>query len=168
MIKIINRIEDFLVKVLIIVGVIALAGIVIIVLTNVFMRYFLKQPLLWSLELCGVLVLWLTFCLFGVCYAKKQHFCITAFDHLMSKKVAKIVDWFTRLVVFVTLIALLSSCLNSIKMNGKMTLSSMPKVNMYMSAYLPMLIGIFTYFLFIVFDVIRLIAGKGDWEEETK
>ena len=168
MIKIINKVEDILVKILTVFGVLMLSGIVIIILANVVARYFFKAPFLWSLELCGILVVWLTFSLFGGCYAQKQHFCITAFDHLMSKKFSKILDWITRTIVFVVLIILWASNAKGIMMNGRMRLSSMPKVTLAWSAYMPLFIGIATYALFIIFDLIRLIAGQSDWEEVKK
>lgn len=168
MIKILDKIQDWIVRLLTLLGEIMLAGIVVVILANVVARYFFKKPFIWTLELCGIFVVWLTFCLFGVCYAQKQHFYITAFDHLMSKKSMKILDWITRVIVFGTLIVLLISGIRSMQMNGRMTLSSMPKVNMAWASYIPMILGITTYILFILFDFIRLIAGEEDWKEGDK
>ena len=150
------KIENILSKLLIATGVAGLTAIVILIITNVLMRTLFKAPILWTLEISGVLVVWFTFMLFGVAYRENRHFSIDILPQFLSDKHRIVLKVVVDLITFLGILFLGYSCIQSIMINGKMTLSATP-ITVTLAFFLPLMIGIISYLFFIIINVTRIL-----------
>lgn len=157
-----------LTRILVAIGMASLMGIVITIIVNVIARYIFKRPLLWSLELCSILVVWATYILFGVDYQKNRHFRIEVITKLLPTKALQVLDVIVDVLLFVTVIVLAISTWSAVQLNGRMILIAIP-VSLWIAFYIPFTIGVLTHLLYlIVKTVLRFkktdaneIAGEG-------
>lgn len=152
----INKIEIALSKILIVTGVAGLTSIVMLVITNVLLRTLFKNPILWTLEISGVLVVWFTFILFGVAYRDNRHFSIDILPQLLPEKWQKILKILVDIITFIGILFLCYSCIQSIIINGRMTLTATP-LTVTVAFFLPLMIGILTYLFFIITRITTIL-----------
>ena len=152
-----KRIEVVLSKLLTLMGVVGLTSIVILVITNVLLRTLFKAPILWTLEISGVLVVWFTFILFGVAYREDRHFSIDILPQLLPEKSRKMLRIVVDLITFLGIVFLGYSCIQSIMVNGRMTLTATP-LTVTLAFFLPLMIGIVTYLFFIIIKITAILS----------
>ena len=148
----VEKMLRYLTKVLVSIGMLSLMGIVLTIFVNVIARYILRKPILWSMELCSVLVVWSTYVLFGVDYNEDRHFRIEVIKGLLPEKAMKVLDTVVDVLLFITLIALSFSTWEAIDLNGRMILTAMP-ISLLVAFYIPFTVGIISHFLYLVTKV---------------
>ncbi len=90
----------------------ALVAVEIVLLaTGVFMRYVLRNPLVWSDELATILLLWLAMLGAVVAYRRGEHIRMTALLRRVSPKVVDILDAINSVVVAIFVIELMPASL---------------------------------------------------------
>ena len=152
-----KRIEVALSKLLILTGVVGLTSIVVLVITNVLLRTLFKAPILWTLEISGVLVVWFTFIVFGVAYRENRHFSIDILPQLLPDKGRIILKVVVDLITSLGIVFLGYSCIQSIMINGRMTLTATP-LTVTFAFFLPLMIGIVTYLIFIFIKITAILS----------
>jgi TRAP-type C4-dicarboxylate transport system permease small subunit len=144
-----NKFLRNLSKILAAIGMSALMGIVLTICVNIVARYIFRKPILWSLELCSILVVWSTYILFGLDYKEDRHFRIEVISSLLPDNLLKVLDLIVDIILLTTVVVLAISTWAAIKLNGKMILTAMP-VTLLVAFYIPFIIGVTTHILFIV------------------
>ena len=147
--RMIQKSLRILTHILVAIGMASLIGIVVVIVVNVIARKVFNSPILWSLEMCSILVVWSTYILFGVDYQENKHFRISVITMLLPKKALEILEIIVNFILFVVVIVLSVSTWNAIQMNGRMILTAMP-IPLMLAFYLPFTIGIISHFLYLV------------------
>lgn len=140
-------------------GIASLLGIVAVIVVNVVARKLFNRPILWSLEMCSILVVWSTYILFGVDYHERKHFRIPVIIMLLPKRMHVGLELFVDIMLFIAVTMLSLSNWNAIQMNGSMTLTAMP-VSLLMAFYLPFTIGLVSHLLYIIVRISSIFMGK--------
>ena len=140
--------DEKLANLLTFLGVFNLIAIVLIIVANIILRFVFNYPLMWSIELCAVMVVWMTFIVMGVNHRENRHFRIDAIAMMLSAKLQRIFAVLSNILTFVCLLLLLYSVMESIIVNRSMTLTAI-EVSVAYALYLPLLIGALTYLYFI-------------------
>jgi len=157
--RMIQKSLRILTHILVAIGMASLIGIVLVIVVNVIARKVFNSPILWSLEMCSILVVWSTYILFGVDYQENKHFRITVLTMLLSKRANEILEIIVNFILFVGVIVLAVSTWNAIQMNGRMILTAMP-IPLVLAFYLPFTIGIISHFLYLVVRIYATLATQ--------
>ena len=148
-----EKLLRILTKILVAIGMTSLMGIVITICVNIVARYIFKRPILWSLELCSILVVWATYILFGVDYQMNRHFRIEIITRLLPKRALKILDIIVDIFLFIAVIVLASSTWSAVQLNGRMILIAIP-VTLWVAFYIPFSVGVVSHFLYLVIKTV--------------
>ncbi len=166
----IRKLEKILSSMLVVIGVASLSAIVLLIIVNVLARSLFRSPILWSLEMSGVLVVWFAFILFGVDYYENRHFSIDVITLFLSDRWNRVLNIFIGIVTLTALGFLGYSCLEANRINGSMTLTA-TATTLTVAFYLPLGVGILSYIIFIILRLLRLMrladAGNAN-QEDTK
>ncbi len=150
-------------KTLTAVGMISLMSIVLTISVSIIARYIFKKPILWSLELCSVLVVWATYTLFGVDFLEKRHFRIEILTKILPSNILRLLDIFVDVILFIAVIILAISTWGAVELNGTMFLTAMP-LSLWIAFYIPFTLGIISHFLYLLSKTILRFSPKGDQE----
>ena len=93
--------NDFSEKIYIVLLALSLAGIVMSVLLQVFFRYFLKSPLIWTDEFSRLSFCWFTFTGSALASHDDKHLEVNFFYNKFSSKAKKAVHIFNHSLIFV-------------------------------------------------------------------
>ena len=99
-----DKLLRILTRILVAIGMTSLMGIVLTICVNIVARYIFKKPLLWSLELCSILVVWATYILFGVDYKENRHFRIEIITKILPTNALKVLDIIVDILLFIAVI----------------------------------------------------------------
>ncbi len=141
-------------------AVIAMVGIVISVILNVFLRSVFDAPIIWIVEVNGMLVVWLTFLVLGVNLSLKRHFQIELVSQLASKATRRYMAVFKDLVMLLTVVCMIGFTLMAIRDNFTIT-TSVTEIRVWIAYYLPAIIGS----LHALFIVTSRLFAKSKLEE---
>lgn len=140
-------VEGHLAKILTFIGALCMAGIVTVIILNVILRFVFNAPIMWSIEGCSILVVWMTFIVFGVNHREKLHFRIDAIVQLFKPRIRRYITMVADLLTLVCLGFLLYSSIIAVIANGMMPMMTIELPVMF-TFYLPMLIGILSYIFY--------------------
>ena len=147
-------------KIFILIGASCLLGIVGVILLNVVLRYVFNSPLMWYLELCSILVVWLAFAIMGFNGLLGKHFVIDTFINLLPKGLMPLQKLIVDVACLTCIVLLIIATADVIAVNGGMTLNTIP-ITMTSGFYLPVGIGAATYFLVLILRYVKLaLRGK--------
>lgn len=152
--KFLKNLDTAVERTLTFVGGLCLSGIVVVILANVVLRFVFNAPITWSIEACSILVVWMTFIVFGVNHKKSLHFRIDAIVLLFPRKAQVAI---TTLADFLTLICLGFlgySAVSAMIVNGSMPMMMIEVPVMY-TFYLPFAVGIATYVAYSVASLVK-------------
>jgi TRAP-type C4-dicarboxylate transport system permease small subunit len=134
--KLVKKID----KVLASISTIALIVIVISIIINVVLRSTINSPLIWIIEVNGMLVVWLTFLTMGVNTSQNRHFQIEFIKNISSTSFKRFLSIFKDVIVIITLVCMIAFTAVAIKNNSRIT-TSMTEVRVWIAYYLPGMIG---------------------------
>jgi TRAP-type C4-dicarboxylate transport system permease small subunit len=148
------------------ISIVIFSVIFITMLLQIFFRYVLNSPLVWTEELCRYLFIWTCFLGWTIALRKKSHIRISFFMDRLPFSLGKIVQLVFQLLIFVFLIQLLRY---GIALTARSF--SVPTITLYISwayVYLAAPLSAAIMLLYSVVDVIDLFregfskAGKGE------
>jgi len=135
--------------------------IFITMLLQIFFRYMLDSPLVWTEELCRYLFIWTCFLGWTIALRRKSHIRISYFIELLPYSLGKMVTFVFQLLIFVFLIQLLRY---GIAMTARSF--SVPTITLFFSwayVYLAVPLSAAIMLLYSVVDVIDLFR-EGSWK----
>lgn len=153
--------EKWSARVFTLAGTVCLVGIVLVIMLNVVLRFVFNLPLMWYLELCTIFVVWLAFLPIGANYLLNRHFIIDTFVCLLPKKYVPVQRFVADVACLGCTLLLAVSAMDAIEVNGGMELTMIP-VSLTYAAYLPVVIGAVSHFVFIVLKYVKLCTGSGN------
>lgn len=130
-------------------GIINLCMIVIVIVLNIVLRFVFNSPLMWSIDMCAIMVVWMTFIVMGVNHRENRHFRIDVVAMLLPRKGQKVLSAIADFLTFCCLLFVLYSTIVSIVVNRSMTLTAI-EISVAYAFYLPLLIGVLTYIFYIL------------------
>jgi TRAP-type C4-dicarboxylate transport system permease small subunit len=74
-------------------------GLVVIICTDNFLRYFLRSPLMWGNEVTEILLLYMTFLGAAWVFREDSHVVIDVFTHTLSDKKRKVTNFISYIMV---------------------------------------------------------------------
>jgi TRAP-type C4-dicarboxylate transport system permease small subunit len=97
--KQVERVEGWINRVYVFLACIMMCGLVVIVCTDIFLRYFLNSPLVWATEVTEILLLDITF--LGAAWVLKEdgHVVIDVFTAKVDKRSRKILDLISYILI---------------------------------------------------------------------
>jgi len=143
-----------------VIAMIAMAAIVISIILNVVLRSLFDAPLIWIVEVNGMLVVWLTFLVLGTNTSLKRHFKIEFVTTVASESTKRLVIVFKDLIVLITLCCMIWFTVTAIRDNRLIT-TSVTEVRVWIAYYLPAAIGS----VHAVLVLIVRYASKSRWKE---
>jgi len=155
-----DKLLRILTRILVAIGMTSLMGIVLTICVNIVARYIFKKPLLWSLELCSILVVWATYILIGVDYKENRHFRIEIITKILPTNALKVLDIIVDILLFIAVIVLAISTWSAVQLNGRMILIAMP-VSLWIAFYIPFTIGVLTHFLYLIVKTVLRFKKTG-------
>ncbi|MFA6507396.1 MAG: TRAP transporter small permease [Treponemataceae bacterium] len=128
-----------------------------VVLLQVFMRYFLGSPLVWSEELARYLFVWVS--LIGWVFATRSgtHIRIGAFTDNLPVSVRKVIGFFNFALVIIFALVLIFFGFQMVLKNG-----DVPTVTLFFTYAVVYAAVPFSLSLIVFYSVLRLMAGMED------
>jgi TRAP-type C4-dicarboxylate transport system permease small subunit len=137
--------------------------IFITMLLQIFFRYVLDSPLVWTEELCRYLFIWTCFLGWTIALRKKSHIRISYFIELLPHSLGKVVTFIFQILIFVFLIQLLRY---GIAMTARSF--SVPTITLFFSwayVYIAVPLSATIMLLYSVVDMIDFFR-EGSWKSE--
>lgn len=155
-----RKIESIVSGALTLIGSLCFSAIVAIVIANVILRFVFNAPIMWSIEGCSILVVWMTFIVFGVNHKLGLHFRIDALVHLLGEPAKRAVNFAVDILTLACVGILLFSTVEAVIANGGMPMMTIEIPVLY-TFYLPMIIGILSYIAYLAISIRNHRTGKG-------
>ena len=136
----------------------AVMGIVLAL--QIFMRYVMNMPLIWSEELARYIFVWATFVGAGYGVRKKIHISVEIFFNLMPRKLKLAVTLFTHTLCVLVFAYLIPYGLDTVKTQWYIGSSAMEIPMSFVFAAIPL--GCFIVCLRLIGEMARAIKTKGE------
>ena len=114
--------------------------IVITILASIVARAAFNRPIMWSMELTSILVIWSVYLVFGINYKEHKHFSIDLLKEHLPEKYHTISEMFNDIIIFLTLITVMYYCGVAMRINYNMTTMALD-ISVALVYYLPVMIG---------------------------
>ena len=142
--------------------ILSMAGITILLLVNVFLRYLFSRPFSWAEEISVLGVVWVVFLGAGLVQKKDDHVAITYVFDLFPVKWKTMTLIFGNLCICAVLIVHLLSSINLLKLQMKGTMIS---VNMSSAFFaLAVLVGIAAMLLFTIDSTMKGFKNRNSFK----
>jgi TRAP-type C4-dicarboxylate transport system permease small subunit len=129
-------------------AILSMAGITVLLLVNVFLRYLFSRPIFWAEEISVLLLVWVVLLGAGLVQKKDDHVAISYVFDLFTVKGKALMLIFGNLCICAVLIVHLLSGINLLKMQVKV---SMISVNLSSGFFaLAILVGMASMLLFTI------------------
>ena len=123
--------------------------IVVLILVNIFFRAVLNKPLIWSVELSSVFIIWSVYAVFGVIYQEKKHLNVNIIDKYLIGKIRQKLDIFTDVVIVIIVIFCAYSSIGAMERNINVRTAALDVQVIYIY-YLPFLLGCVSMFYYVI------------------
>lgn len=140
----------------------AFITIVVLTLAQIFFRFVLDAPLIWSEELVRLLIVWVTFVGAAVVAYDGRHLNVDVAFQLFPPGLKRIVRWINLAVALAFLAALAWFSVRLIRIEGMTDMGALPLSYAWIRA--PALAGAV---LVIAFLLLRRFTGRGDPERDA-
>jgi len=159
-------VRDFIIKPLTkgleYVTILSMAGITLLLLVNVFLRYLFSRPFSWAEEISVLLIVWVVLLGAGLVQKKGEHVAISYVFDLFPAKWKTIALIFGNLCICAVLAVHLLSAINLLKL--QMT-ASMISVNMSSGFFaLAVLVGIAAMLLFTIDSTVKGFKNRNSFK----
>jgi TRAP-type C4-dicarboxylate transport system permease small subunit len=145
----------------VVVGV-AFITIVVLTLAQIFFRFVLDAPLIWSEELVRLLIVWVTFIGAAVVAYDGRHLNVDVAFQLFPPGLKRVVRWINLAVALAFLAALAWFSLRLIRIEGMTDMGALPLS--YAWIRLPALVG---GVLIVAYLLLRRFTGRGDPDRDA-
>jgi len=132
--------------------------VVVLILVNIFFRVVLNKPIVGSVELSSVFIIWSVYAVFGVNYQEKKHFSIDLIDKYLTEKIRQKLDIFTDVVIIITMIFCVYYSVSAIERNINVRTSTLGAQVVYVF-YLPFLLGCGSMFYYVIKKYMKRFKG---------
>jgi TRAP-type C4-dicarboxylate transport system permease small subunit len=136
------------------------AVMAVVLALQIFTRYVLNLPLIWSEELARYLFVWATFIGAGYGVRKKIHLNMEVFFNMMPRKMKIVITIFTNVVAIFVFAYLIPYGISTVKTQWNIESSAMQIPMSWVYVALP--IGCFIVCLRLIGDTVRVIKSKGE------
>ena len=142
--------------------ILSMAGITILLLVNVFLRYLFSRPFPWAEEISVLLIVWVVLLGAGLVQKKDEHVAISYVFDLFPAKWKTMTLIFGNLCVCAVLVVHLLSSINLLKLQMK---GSMISVNMSSGFFaLAVLVGIAAMLLFTIDSTVKGFKNRNSFK----
>jgi TRAP-type C4-dicarboxylate transport system permease small subunit len=129
-------------------GSIFLVLLTVTILFNVVSRYIFNHPFMWGEELAAIFIIWAVYMVFGLNYYEKSSFGIDLITKRLSEKASVILSIFCDAMVLLAIFLIIYYTIVATIQNRHVTIMSLG-VPIYITNYLPLLIGCISVILFM-------------------
>jgi len=132
-------------------GGILLFLVIILIIVNIFFRAVLNKPIIWSVELSSVFIIWSVYAVFGVIYQEKKHLNVNIIESYLFKnnRHKKKLDIFTDGVILIIVIFCAYSSIIAMEKNINVRTAALNFQVSYIY-YLPFLLGCISMFYYVI------------------
>jgi TRAP-type transport system small permease protein len=142
--------------------ILSMAGITILLLVNVFLRYLFSRPFPWAEEISVLLIVWVVLLGAGLVQKKGEHVAVTYLFDLFPIKWKTMTLIFGNLCICAVLVVHLLSAINLLKLQMKGTMIS---VNMSSGFFaLAVLVGIAAMLLFTIDSTMKGFKNRNSFK----
>ncbi|MBP1696482.1 MAG: TRAP-type C4-dicarboxylate transporter small and large permease [Deltaproteobacteria bacterium] len=142
--------------------ILSMAGMTILLLVNVFLRYLFSRPFPWAEEISVLLIVWVVFLGAGLVQKKDEHVAVTYLFDLFPIKWKTMTLIFGNLCICAVLVVHLLSAINLLKLQMKGTMIS---VNMSSGFFaLAVLVGIAAMLLFTIDSTMKGFKNRNSFK----
>lgn len=142
--------------------ILSMAGITILLLVNVFLRYLFSRPFSWAEEISVLLIVWVVLLGAGLVQKKDEHVAISYIFDLFPVKWKTMTLIFGNLCICAVLVVHLLSAINLLKLQMK---GSMISVNMSSGFFaLAVLVGIAAMLLFTIDSTMKGFKNRNSFK----
>lgn len=153
-----QKLKNAVVKVSEFVSTIMLAGMLICLFLQVFFRYVLNSPLIWTEELARYLYIWVTFITAGYCVHEHLHVEMTIFSDLIKGKTRKAYQILLNLISAGFYAYIIPSGIKFFVMQTKIEMITMPFKMSFVWLAVPLGCA-----LFVLAEIVECILIIKDW-----
>ena len=150
---ILNKLEEGFIMV-------TFAVMAVVLTLQIFMRYVVNMPLIWSEELARYLFVWATFIGAGYGVRNKIHISMELFYRLLPRKLKLAVNLLTNTLAILVFAYLIPYGIDTVKTQWYIESSAMQIPMSWVFAAVP--IGCFIVCLRLAGDMMRIIKAKGE------
>lgn len=134
-----------------------IVALVVLLGTNVFMRYALGSPLSWSAELTELMLIWLSFLGLAVAAAERRHMAMDLLGRMLPAGAARALDGLISVVAIVTAAYIVISGIRLVDFNLGLNSEQLQISYAVFDAAVP--VGFFCYLLFELRHLAGLVGG---------
>lgn len=139
-----------------------LAGIVLIILSQVFSRYVLGRPLIWAEELATYLLIWLGFVAASVAYKLRRHITIQTYNSFLSVRLRRIATALVHALVAVALVLVIVHIPDAMRTERLQSTVGLPvRIGLHWFFTVPTLIACVSMAVTALFYIVDALLGSG-------